>query len=116
MTADGYALDFGVQRDSALLPGLTLGAALQNLGPAVRFQRADEKLPLNLRTGASYRFGAFGQPSVAAFDVTKERSESPLIGPGVEVSAMGALLKALEAGPTERQRAEAESRIKALGR
>lgn len=91
VTASGYAVDFGLQRDMGLLPGLTLGAAVQNLGPSVRFQAAKEKLPLNTRAGAAYRFSTFGSPSVAAFDVTKERSESALVAVGVEVAAGGVL-------------------------
>lgn len=91
VTASGYAADLGVQRDSALFPGLSVAAALQNLGPSVRFQRAKEKLPLNMRGGAAYRFTTFGSPSVAALDVTKERSESALVAVGVEVAAGGVL-------------------------
>lgn len=91
VSGQGYALDLGVQHDPLALPGLTLGLALQNLGPAVKFQRAAENLPLNLRLGAAYRFSLLGQANTASFDLTKERSESPLFGLGVETVAGGVL-------------------------
>ncbi|MBI3297145.1 MAG: PorV/PorQ family protein [Elusimicrobia bacterium] len=103
LTATGYAFDLGVQHDPALLRGLTLGAAIQNLGPSVRFQRASERLPLNMRLGAAYRFEALGQRSAVALDVTKARSETPLVGFGVE-SVVGGVLP-LRLGFTTRNQA-----------
>lgn len=91
VSASGYAMDLGVQHDAAFLRGLSFGAALQNLGPSVRFQRASENLPLNLRLGTAFRFQALGQANSASFDITKERSESPLFGAGLE-TVLGGML------------------------
>ena len=91
VTASAYAVDAGVQRDAASLPGLSLGAAVQNLGPAVRFQQAREKLPLNLRAGAAYRLSVPGVPLTVAADLTKARAESMLFAMGIEAVAGGVL-------------------------
>lgn len=91
VTAQGYALDLGVQKDVALLPGLSLGAAMQNIGPAVRYQRDSEKLPLNTRLGAAYAFRFLGAAHTAAFDMSKTRSESPVFAAGLETLAAGVL-------------------------
>lgn len=91
VSAQGYAFDLGLQHEPAFLPGLRLGAAVQNLGPSVRFQRDSEKLPLNLRFGTAYGFKLLGLDHTAAFDVTKERSESPLFAFGFETLAAGVL-------------------------
>lgn len=91
VSASGYAADLGVQHDPAFLPGLSLGAAVQNLGPSVRFQHDSEKLPMNLRIGTAYAFGLLGLSHTAAFDATKERSESPLYAFGFETLAAGSL-------------------------
>ncbi|MDE2292199.1 MAG: tetratricopeptide repeat protein, partial [Elusimicrobia bacterium] len=101
--AQAYALDLGAQLDPRPLPGLTLGLALQNLGPSVRFQSASEDLPLNLRMGGAYRFTAFGQGETLALDVTKERSESPLVAFGAETVVAGVL--PLRVGFTTRNQA-----------
>ena len=91
VSASGYAADLGLQHDASFLPGLSLGAAVQNLGPSVKFQRDSEKLPLNLRFGTAYAFSLLGLGHTAAFDVTKERSESPLYAFGFETLAAGSL-------------------------
>lgn len=82
--AQGYAADFGVLYRSAELQGLKLGAALQNLGPSVKFERNDENLPLNLRFGGAFDFAVRERPVVLALDMTKERSEGLLVNIGAE--------------------------------
>lgn len=91
VSAQGYAFDLGLQHDVAFLPGLSLGAAVQNLGPSVRFQSARERLPLNLRLGAAYAFKLFGVDNTAVFDAAKERSESAVYAAGLETLAAGVL-------------------------
>ncbi|TPW21867.1 MAG: hypothetical protein FD126_265, partial [Elusimicrobia bacterium] len=91
VTAQGYALDLGVQHDVAFLPGLALGAAVQNIGPAVRYQRDSEKLPMNTRFGGAYAFRLLGAAHTAALDVSKTRSESPVVAAGLETLAAGVL-------------------------
>lgn len=51
--ATGVAGDFGVQWATPL-KGLSLGAALQNAGPGVKFEVDTEPLPLTTRGGASW--------------------------------------------------------------
>lgn len=85
ISASGYAVDFGALWS---VPGpertWTFGAALQNLGPSVRFQGASQHLPWTLRLGAGRELTALGNPSAVAFDLLKERSESPSVAFGAE--------------------------------
>ena len=78
------ALDFGALYSVPPAPGLTLGAAVQNVGPTVKFESANENLPLDVRGGAAYSFDAIGQKSAASFDVSKERTSSPVVAFGLE--------------------------------
>jgi tetratricopeptide (TPR) repeat protein len=87
----GAAFDFGALYAAPRLPGLTLGAALQNAGPTVKYEGAAENLPLNLRGGAAYSFDAAGQRSVVSFDVGKERTSSPIVSAGAETVLVKAL-------------------------
>ena len=87
----GVAADFGVLYAVPPLPGLTLGAALQNVGPTVKFESETQNLPLNLRGGAAYCFNAVGQQSALSFDVSKERTSSPVFAAGVETILVKAL-------------------------
>ncbi len=88
-SASGYAADLGALWEPPSIPGLGLGAAVQNMGPPVRFQAARENLPLNVRLGAAYSAAGLGIPALLAFDATKERSESLLFAAGLEVSPAG---------------------------
>lgn len=87
VSASGYALDLGALYSMPGISGLTLGLAVQNIGPAVKFHNAEENLPLNARLGAAYKLKNLYLPTTFAFDVTKERSESPLFFIGTEVLA-----------------------------
>jgi len=80
-----FAVDLGVLYAAPEGKGLSLGAALQNLGPAVKFQEAQESLPLNARLGAAYAFEVFGQRSALSLDVTKEKSQAALVAAGAEM-------------------------------
>ena len=51
--ASGAAGDAGAQWKTPV-PGLSLGAALQNFGPAVKFEQESDPLPLTTRGGASW--------------------------------------------------------------
>ncbi len=51
--AAGFAGDAGAQWRTPV-PGLSLGAAAQNLGPGVRFEQESDPLPLTTRGGASW--------------------------------------------------------------
>jgi outer membrane protein OmpA-like peptidoglycan-associated protein len=50
----GWALDVGFHYQLPW-PGFTLGAVLQNLGPATRVAEAYARLPINLKVGAAYQ-------------------------------------------------------------
>jgi len=80
----GFVLDLGVLCSVPAVKGLSLAAAAQNIGPAVKFQGVEEKMPFNLRVGAAYAFNFAGRIGVAALDLTGERSENVLAGFGVE--------------------------------
>ena len=87
----GEAVDFGALYAAPQLPGLMLGAALQNVGPTVKFANGAENLPLNLRAGAAYSFDAAGQKSAVSFDVSKERTSSPVVAAGAETILVKAM-------------------------
>jgi len=54
-TARGYSTDLGIMYRFPVFP-MTIGVALQNLGPNIKFLSREEELPLTFRTGLSYRF------------------------------------------------------------
>lgn len=89
VTAQGLALDGGAMWRPGAVPGLSVGAALRNLGPDVKFQRAAEKLPAQVRLGAAYSRPLRGQETTLAFDVTKKRLESPVAAAGIETLLYG---------------------------
>ncbi len=82
--AVGFAVDVGAMYKTPFVPGLTLGAALQNMGPTVTFVTANENLPLNVRLGAGYDFTVWGHENTVSLDLTRERSQNVLVGFGVE--------------------------------
>jgi len=86
VSAQGFAADFGVL---ALLRGTSFGAALQNLGRPVRFQRDAQALPWTLRIGASRELPVLGRKLLVAADAVKERGESPSAAFGAEFVAAG---------------------------
>ena len=53
-SASGAAADFGVQMPTRV-SGLTVGAALQNLGPGIRFIEERDPLPMTLSLGAGWQ-------------------------------------------------------------
>ncbi len=57
LAADSGATDIGVlaDLDEAFSVPVRLGAAFQNIGADLKYQSADEPLPLNLRFGASWK-------------------------------------------------------------
>ncbi len=54
-SATGYAVDMGISHKS-MIEGLTLAASMLNLGPQAKFVEEKFYPPLQLRTGASYRY------------------------------------------------------------
>lgn len=100
LAAVGYAADLGALYKVPSVPGLTLGAAMLNLGPTVRFQSADESLPLDLRLGGAYVFGGADRRNTLALDLTKTVYDKVRLGLGAETALWKAL--ALRLGFTTR--------------
>lgn len=68
ISAVGHAFDAGLLWAVPWVAKLRLGAAVQNVGGKVRFQRAREDLPLNGRVGAAYAFDWGGRATTVSFD------------------------------------------------
>ena len=75
VSASGFAADVGVLASVPSLPGLSLGAALLNIGPDVRFQMRKEKLPQLGRVGVAYGFPGTKTDNTLTFDATKARTD-----------------------------------------
>lgn len=84
-----WAADAGVawRADSEEWLGPSLGLAVQNAGPDVRFQSGSESLPTSIRTGAAYTFDFKKRRSLVSADLSKSRSDAPVFGLGVETVA-----------------------------
>ena len=85
------AFDVGALFAPPRLEGLRLGAAVQNIGPAVKFQGAGEPLPVNARGGVAYSFPLAGQKTTLSIDAAKERAQSPVFGAGAELVIAGVM-------------------------
>ncbi|RMI03382.1 MAG: hypothetical protein D6681_10050 [Calditrichaeota bacterium] len=81
VTGQGIAVDVGLQ---TRLPGfgLSLGLAVQHLGPGVKYIEATEALPTTYRAGLAYRFPQLD--GTVAVDVVKARGREMQFLPGVE--------------------------------
>lgn len=91
VTAQGLALDGGALWRPEAFPGAAVGVALRNVGPDVKFQRASEKLPTQLRLGGAYSRPLRGQQTTLALDVTKKRLEGVVAAAGLETVVAGRL-------------------------
>lgn len=104
--ATGFAGDAGVQWKTPL-KGLSLGAAVQNAGPGVKFEQDSDPLPLTTRGGASWSWQSVEKPTgtdpaalsaltrtrvVASLEAIKVRDE-------VTTGSIGSEL-AMDFGPT----------------
>ncbi|OGS56512.1 MAG: hypothetical protein A3J79_00870, partial [Elusimicrobia bacterium RIFOXYB2_FULL_62_6] len=89
---DSRAADIGALYRAPFLPGLTAGAALQNLGPSVKYENASDQLPLSFRLGASYGFKLMELGATVAAELDAERAGETSFAAGIEtVSGMLAL-------------------------
>jgi len=89
VSGQAFALDFGIIYNPPSISAFTLGAALQNLGPRVKFQSDTEHLPHNMRAGAAYIFGFGGLDGSVSFDLKKERTGDVLYCGGLETVFSG---------------------------
>ena len=83
-SARAFALDAGILYKAPFAQGLSLGAAVQNVGEPVTFVTSKEYLPLNVRAGAGYDFKILGRDNTVSLDLTKERSQAVLVAVGLE--------------------------------
>ncbi len=81
-TSTGAGLDLGYLRD--INNNLTLGGAVQNIGPGVKFRNETDPLPLNIKTGASYKDLVDGL--VLAMDLNFPVDNIPNLRMGTEYS------------------------------
>ncbi|MDE2293015.1 MAG: PorV/PorQ family protein [Elusimicrobia bacterium] len=100
VSATGAALDAGVLYTAPQLAGLRLGASIVNMGPAVKFDVAKEKLPTELRAGAAYSRDLLGAKDTLAFDLSKQLTDKVRLGIGGE-TVIGRMM-ALRMGFTTR--------------
>lgn len=83
-TVGGYAVDVGGLYRMPDIKGLTFGASLLNLGPAVKFASAAERLPSTLRVGAAYATPLPHNDVTLALDLTKSLLDKVRLGFGAE--------------------------------
>lgn len=84
--ASGHAFDAGLMWTPSFAQGLTLGASARNMGPAVRFQRERERLPLTLRSGAAYEFEWDKRPVLLSADLIGQRDSALQFAVGAETT------------------------------
>lgn len=96
VSASAFAGSAGLMYGPPALPGLTLGAALLNVGKAGRFDAQRESLPITGRAGAAYRFPILEHTGTAALDVVEQRDAGVSVEGGFELALHRAL--ALRAG------------------
>jgi hypothetical protein len=96
-SASGFAGDAGA-RWATPLPGLSLGAAVQNVGSNVRFEQASDPLPLTARAGAAWTYGTnpngadrpiySGTSLTLTADAVQVRNEATTAAAGGECSVL----------------------------
>lgn len=83
-SAHGFAADLGALYRPPEAPGLSIGLALRNLGPALSRDGGPEALPTELRLGVAYRRAAGAVPVTPALDLARERGEKLAVNAGLE--------------------------------
>jgi len=83
--ANGYALDLGaILRVKRTADRLRFGFAIQNMGPAVTYQKAEENLPLLFRFASAYEFDLLNGENTVVAELDKGRTEKIIFKLGVE--------------------------------
>ncbi len=93
VSASGIAFDLGMLYKLPI-DFLSIGAAVQNLGPGINFDQTKEKLPLTYRMGVAYQLPAY--MFTFSFDAVKTINEDWQFYPGLELEFMNSV--ALRAG------------------
>ncbi len=80
-----FGLDVGAQYHLLDLPGLSVGAALQNLGTDIVYENSGDPMPTLLRLGAAYQLALAGQHGLTlAGDVLLYNDDTPKQHLGLE--------------------------------
>jgi outer membrane protein OmpA-like peptidoglycan-associated protein len=83
--AQSAALDLGLMYEPAYASGWSLGAAIQNAGPSIRFQSERETLPFSVRAGVARRFRTrFLPENTWTVDLHQQRRETTFLAVGGE--------------------------------
>lgn len=91
VTANGFAVDGGALYSVEQVNGLTLGLSLLNVGPDVKSGQFKQRLPTQLRAGASYALAALGAQHTFAVDASRGRTDKARVGVGAE-SVIGRMM------------------------
>ncbi len=86
VSANGYAVDGGVLYRVPELHGLTVGGALLNVGPPVKFASTKERLPTTLRAGAAYALRFPRNDARFMLDLSKSALDKVRLGLGAETT------------------------------
>ncbi len=90
-TRNNVAFDLGALYAVPAMKRLSFGAAMQNLGQTVRYDRVKENQPLMFRLGGSYVREFLGASHTLSIDIIKERSDSAYAAVGVETVVLKTL-------------------------
>ena len=93
ITASGFAFDFGILY-KVPVDYLSVGAAIQNLGPKLKYDQTSENLPLTYRLGIAYQIPQY--MLTFSFDAVKTINEAWDFHPGMEVEFLNSF--AMRAG------------------
>ncbi|UCF63391.1 MAG: PorV/PorQ family protein [bacterium] len=93
ITASGFAFDLGILYKIPV-DYLSVGAAIQNLGPKLKYDQTSESLPLTYRLGIAYQIPQY--MFTFSFDAVKTVSEEWEFQPGMEVEFLNSF--AMRAG------------------
>ena len=89
VTAQGVMFDFGIMANVPSIENLTIGLALKDIGPNIKFQDTNEHLPFSINAGAAYKFNLYRQKTVVSLDAQKTRDEDVVFKLGAELLAGG---------------------------
>lgn len=87
--AQGFMFDGGILFNVPAVENLTLGLALKNIGPNIKFQETNEALPHAVHAGAAYNFNCYRQKTTVSLDAQKTKDEDVVFKLGAEVLAGG---------------------------
>ena len=84
-TANGLALDAGMYMHT-LIPGLTFGLSVQNMGADIQYEQVREQIPMTYRAGLAYNISKAGLR--IAVDAIKTIDSDMAIGTAIEYTLL----------------------------